>query len=91
MEERYIEYGGLDYVGNSEHYSNFPQYWFVHTMSDIPMNLINNGIDIECFLESPNALSPNHRYIEEARASIPLSYFVLGRKRNSASLCDIEY
>jgi len=84
-EEPYEEFGGLDYVGNSEHYSTFPQYWFVHTMSDILMSLINNGIDIEYFLESPNALSPNHRYIEEAGASIPLSYFLLGRKRNSAN------
>lgn len=79
--EPYEEFGGLDYVGSSEHYSNLPQYWFVHTMSDILMNLINNGIDIEYFLESPNALSPTHRYIEEAGASIPLSYFLLARKR----------
>jgi len=31
--EPYVEYGGLDYVGNSEHHSTIPQYWFVHTMS----------------------------------------------------------
>lgn len=82
-EEPYVEYGGLDYVGNSEHYSNFPQYWFIHTMSDILMSLINNGIDIEYFLESPTALSPNHRHIEETSAGIPLSYFLIGRKMSS--------
>ena len=80
-EEPYEEYGGLDYVGNSEHHSDIPQYWFVHTMSDILMSLINNGISIQFFQESPSALSPNHRYIQEAGASIPLSYFLRGRKR----------
>ena len=81
--EPYEEYGGLDYVGNSEHYSTLPQYWFVHTMSTIVMSLIDNGIAIEYFSESPTAISPNHRYIEEAGASIPLSYFLIGRKRSS--------
>ena len=83
--EPYVEYGGLDYVGNSEHYSSIPQYWFVHTMASILMSLIDNGIAIEYFSESPTALSPNHRHIEEADAGIPLSYFLIGRKKNSVS------
>jgi len=83
--EPYVEYGGLDYVGNTEHYSDYPQYWFVHTMSSVVMSLIDNGFAIEHFSESPAALSPNHRYIEEAGASIPLSYFLIGRRTNSAS------
>ena len=82
--EPYVEYGGLDYVGKSEHRSNLPQYWFVHTMSSVVMGLINNGIAIEYFSESPTAISPNHKYIERADASIPLSYFMLGSKRRSA-------
>jgi ubiquinone/menaquinone biosynthesis C-methylase UbiE len=81
--EPYVEYGGLDYVGNSEHHSSLPQYWFVHTMSSVMMSLIENGIAIEYFSESPIALSPNHRYIEEANAGIPLSYFLIGKKKNS--------
>ncbi len=83
--EPYVEYGGLDYVGNSEHHSSLPQYWFVHTMSSVMMSLIANGIAIEYFSESPTALSPNHRHIEEADAGIPLSYFLIGRRTNSAS------
>ena len=82
--EPYEEYGGLDYVGNSEHYSEYPQYWFVHTMSSVVMSLIDNGLAIEHFSESPTALSPNHHHIEEADAGIPLSYFLIGRKRNTA-------
>jgi SAM-dependent methyltransferase len=81
--EPYVEYGGLDYVGNSEHHSDFPQYWFVHTLSSILMSLIDNGLAIEYFSESATALSPSHRHIEEANAGIPLSYFLIGRKQNS--------
>ncbi len=55
----------------------------VHTMSSVMMSLIDNGIAIEYFSESPTALSPNHRHIEEADAGIPLSYFLIGGKRNS--------
>ena len=82
--EPYVEYGGLDYLGNSAHYSSIPQDWFVHTMSSVLMGLIDKGMAMEHFSESPTALSPNHHHIEEADAGIPLSYFLIGRKKNSS-------
>ena len=78
--EPFAEPGGLDYVGNTEYESKTTEYWFVHTLSDIMMNLIGNGISIEHFTEYPTAISPNHRKFEETQAGMPLSFILIGRK-----------
>jgi len=80
--EPYIDYGGLDYVGGIEYDSNIPQYWFVHKLSDIVMALIKNQISIERFEEYEDDISAGHKRIEEARAGVPLSYTLIGRKQN---------
>ena len=82
--EPYVEQGGLDYVGNPEYSANTFNYWFFHVLSSIQMSLVNNGFAIEHFSEYETAISPNHRHIEEAGAGIPLSYFLIGRKKNSS-------
>jgi ubiquinone/menaquinone biosynthesis C-methylase UbiE len=78
--EPYVEQGGLDYVGNSDYPAGATQYWFVHTLSSIVMGLIHQGITIEHFSESEQAVSPHQRHIEAAQDGVPLSYVMIGRK-----------
>jgi ubiquinone/menaquinone biosynthesis C-methylase UbiE len=78
--EPYLEQGGLDYIGHAEYASTTTQYQFVHTLSDILMGLINNNLQIEQFHEYEQDISAGHRRIEEAKAGIPLSYILIGRK-----------
>jgi SAM-dependent methyltransferase len=79
----YIEQGGLDYVGEANYTASTTQYWFIHTISDILMSLIDNGFAIEYFAEYEAAISPEFRPVEEARAGIPLSYILIGRQQNA--------
>lgn len=76
----YIEYGGLDYVGGAQYTSTNPQYWFIHTLSDILMGLIENKISIEHFSEYERDISEGHKRVEHAQAGVPLSYILIGRK-----------
>ncbi len=78
--EPYIEYGGLDYVGGTQYHSDKPLYWFVHTLSDILMALIENQLAIEHFSEYETDISAGHKRLEQARAGVPLSYIMIGRK-----------
>ena len=80
--EPYIDYGGLDYVGGSQYSSTKPQYWFVHTLSDILMALIENRIAIEHFSEYEADVSAGHGRVEQAHAGIALSYVLIGRKES---------
>lgn len=75
----YVDYGGLDYVGNSEYTSTKPQYWFVHTLSAILMGLVANGIALVHFSEYPTDISAGHQRLEALNAGIPLSYILIGR------------
>lgn len=78
--EPYVDYGDLDYVGGSKYSSTRPQYWFVHTISDILMGLIGNGFSIQHFSEHETDISAGHRRIEQARAGVPLSCILIARK-----------
>jgi SAM-dependent methyltransferase len=78
--EPYVEQGGLDYVGGSEYTATTTQYWFMHTLSEILMSLINNRIVVEHFSEYETAISPDHHHIEDTKAGVPLSYILIGRK-----------
>ncbi len=84
--EPYVDYGGLDYVGGSQYASTKAQYWFVHKLSDILMGLVVNQISIEHFSEYETDISAGHKRIEQARAGIPLSYILIGRKQNAMPL-----
>jgi 2-polyprenyl-3-methyl-5-hydroxy-6-metoxy-1,4-benzoquinol methylase len=79
-QEPYIEHGGLDYVGHAEYPSTATQYEFSHPLSSILMGLIGNQIMIEQFYEYETDISAGHRKIEEAKAGIPLSYILIGRR-----------
>jgi len=78
--EPYIDYGRLDYVGGEQYTSAKPQYWFVHTLSDILMGLIENQIFVEFFSEYEKDISSVHKRVESAQAGIPLSTILIGRK-----------
>ena len=74
----YVEYAGLDYVGHTEYSSTLPQYWFVHTLSDILMSMIDGGLAIMHFSEYELDVSGGHRQVEQAHAGVPLSYILIG-------------
>jgi ubiquinone/menaquinone biosynthesis C-methylase UbiE len=81
--EPYVDYGGLDYVGDTQYTSTKPQYWFIHKLSDILMALVENRISIEHFSEYETDISAGHKQVEQARAGIPLSYILIGRKQST--------
>lgn len=76
----YIDYGGLDYVGGSQYESSKPQFWFVHTLSEILMSLVRSRFALEFFSESEKDISGGHKQIEALQAGIPLSYMLAARK-----------
>lgn len=75
----YEDVGGLDYVGNTEYEAKTTQYWFVHTISSIVMELSKNHFTLEFFTEYEYDISAGHRKIEALKAGIPLSYILVGR------------
>jgi len=83
QDEPIVEYGGLDYVGGSKYVSSRPQYWFVHTVSDILMGLVEIGISLEHFSEYEMDVSAGHKRVEAANSGIPLSFILIGRKQNA--------
>lgn len=76
----YVEYGDLDYLGQTQYESQIPQYWFMHKLSDILMAMIGNQINIQHFSEYEEDISNTKKRIETAKAGIPLSYILIGRK-----------
>ena len=77
--EPIVENSSLDYLGGTE-YDAKTQYWNVHTISDLIMGMINNGIAVEHFSEYERDLSMGHSRQEEMNAGIPLSYILVGKK-----------
>jgi SAM-dependent methyltransferase len=78
--EPYVDYGGLDYIGRTEYESIKPQYWFVHKLSDIIMSMLAGGLALEHFSEYEQDISAGHKRVEQAKAGVPLSYILIGRK-----------
>jgi hypothetical protein len=76
----YVEYGGLDYVGNAVYDGKAAQYWFVHTLSAIVSGLISNGLSLAYFHEYDTAISPHQKRIEDLHAGVPLSYVMVALK-----------
>jgi 2-polyprenyl-3-methyl-5-hydroxy-6-metoxy-1,4-benzoquinol methylase len=77
--EPYEENDGVDYVGNTT-YESKTTYWFVWTMSDIVMSLIESGLKIVHFSEHPEDISTIHRKNQDAGIKIPLSYILIAEK-----------
>lgn len=77
--EPYEESDGIDYVGNTT-YESKTNYWFVWTLSDIFMGLIESGMRIAHFSEYPADISTIHRRNQEAGVKIPLSYILIAER-----------
>lgn len=77
-DEPYADNEGLDYEGK-ERYESKTMYWFVHTLSDIIMGMRNNDITLDYFKEYEKDISATHNKIEVLKASVPLSYLMIGR------------
>ena len=77
--EPYVENTSLDYIGGSQ-YEASTYYWFMWTISDIMMNIINNDLRISHFSEYKQDISTTHKRNEQGDIDIPLSYILIPDK-----------
>ncbi len=77
--EPIVENCNLDYVGGTE-YDAKTQYWSVHTISDLIMGIVDNGMAIELFSEHERDISAVHGRQEKLNAGIRLSFILIGKK-----------
>ena len=77
--EPYEENDGVDYVGNTT-YESKTKYWFVWTLSDVVMGLVESGLRITHFSEHPEDISTCHSRNQDAGIEIPLSYIMIAEK-----------
>ncbi len=78
--EPYQDNSGIDYVGKTTYESRI-QYWFVWTLSDIIMGIIENDMVIVHFREYAEDISALHEKNQAAGIKIPLSYTMISRKK----------
>jgi len=74
--EPYVETDGLDYYGN-EKYDSKPATSFSHTMADIIMAGISNGLAVEHFEEFPHHISNTWWNVEESNIGLPMCYTLI--------------
>ena len=77
--EPYVENSGIDYVGKTT-YESQTQYWFVWTLSDIMMGIIENNMLINHFTEYSKDISAIHKRNMDSEINIPLSYIIIAEK-----------
>jgi ubiquinone/menaquinone biosynthesis C-methylase UbiE len=82
--EPYKDQTGIDYIGKTT-YKSQRQYWFVWTLSDILMGLVENGMKIVHFSEHKEDISAIHRRNQDAGMDIPLSYILISEKSKPTS------
>ncbi len=89
--EPYQDNSGIDYISKCA-YEGMTQYWFVWTISDIIMCIIENDMEIIHFQEYPEDISSIHVRNQNAGIEIPLSYTMISRKRrhNKAMQTDVN-
>lgn len=75
----YIDNDGIDYIGKTS-YPSKTMYWFVWTLSDILMGIIDNGLKVRHFSEYPDDISTQHGKNQAAGLDIPLSYILIAEK-----------
>ena len=75
----YIDNDGIDYLGKTT-YNSKTMYWFVWTLSDILMGIIENGMKVRHFSEYPDDISTLHGKNQEVGLEIPLSYILIAEK-----------
>ncbi len=77
--EPYVDTDGLDYYGG-EKYDAKPATSFSHTMAEIIMASVNNGLAVEHFEEFPHHISNCWWNVEEAGIGLPMCYTLVLRK-----------
>lgn len=75
----YVDNDGIDYVGKTT-YSSKTMYWFVWTLSDILMGIIDNGMKVRHFSEYPDDISTLHGRNQDTGPAVPLSYILIAEK-----------
>ena len=70
---------GLDYYSGTS-YDALPNYWFAHTLSDILMGMVNNGMALVSFEEYAHDISAVFKPLEQY-GKVPLCYILVGEKR----------
>ena len=79
--EPYAENSGIDYVGKTT-YESQTQYWFVWTLSEIMMAIIENGMQIKWFDEYSKDIGAVHQRNMNSGISMPLSYTLVAEKNS---------
>lgn len=75
----YVETGGFDYYGG-EKYDAKPATSFSHTMAEIVMAGIDNGLAVEHFEEFPHHISNTWWNMENSGIGLPMCYTLVLRK-----------
>lgn len=75
----YVDTTGLDYW-SGENYDAKPASSFLHTMADVIMSGINNGMAVEHFEEFPDHISNTWYNVEKQIDGFPMSYTLVFRK-----------
>lgn len=61
-------------------YESKSMYWFVWTLSDVVMSVIDSGLSLQFLGEYSKDISANHSRNEKAGVEIPLSYILVANK-----------
>jgi len=69
---------GID--GTDKNIIKLLQNWSIHTLSDLIMGILDNGMAIELLSEHERDISEGHGRQEKLNAGIPLSFILIGRK-----------
>jgi len=77
--EPYVESEGLDYYGGQT-YDAKPATSFSHTLADIIMAGVNNGLAIEHFEEFPHHISNTWWNVEKSGIGLPMCFTMVMRK-----------
>ncbi len=83
--EPFVETTGLDYFGGTT-YEARPATSFPHTMAEIIMAGVSNGLAVEHFEEFPHHISNTWWNVEESNLGLPMCYTLVLRKGAAAPL-----
>ncbi|MDA0149790.1 class I SAM-dependent methyltransferase [Vibrio sp. LaRot3] len=76
--EPYEDTTGLDYLGKSD-METTTQYWFVWTISELMMAMIEQGYNVSRFIEYSHDISETHNRNQEAGIEIPMSFILIAK------------
>lgn len=76
--EPFVNEQGLDYVGNTQ-YAAKTSYTFPHTLADIFVGMLKNGLTIRAFQEYPHDISLDFKHLEKYQ-KLPLCFTVVAQK-----------